>query len=106
MLGRMKMSAVVENFKEEYERNNEIILLLRKNIDELPKGTIVYKKTGASSFPYLQWRDGKKIKCKFLKKGEAKKISGQIEKRKEYLTSLRKRNEDKKFLERALRGHL
>ena len=63
------MSTVIYGMlEEEKERNLEMQKIYQKDIDSLPKGTIIRRRIGKSknTYHYLNYRDGNKLISKYL----------------------------------------
>ncbi len=59
----------------------DIIELVRE-MNRLPKGTVVYKNIKGKKQPYLQWSEGGKTKSRYIKKNERDNIIADVERRK------------------------
>lgn len=94
------MAVLKEIFKEEKERLIKMEKFYRRKILEMPKGSIVYKKRGKKSYPYLIYRDVKKIRTDYLKlsKDELEKLNLNIKRRRKYLKILKEIGNDLKVL--------
>ncbi len=71
----------------------------------MPKGSIIYKNRGKKIYPYLVYRDGKKIITDYLKlnKDELEKLNINIMSRKKYLKILKEIEKDLKVLEKLVK---
>jgi hypothetical protein len=78
------MSVLSEILNEEYERLSRTISSYKAMASELPKGSIRMKRINGKCYAYLQWRDGKKVRSKYLKNSEIASLSEQIERRRQY----------------------
>lgn len=61
---------------------------IKEQIAQLPQGTIVYKNIRGKLQPYLQWREGGKIKSRYIKAAERETVFRQVELRKELFARL------------------
>ena len=65
------MSTVIYGIlEEEKERNLEMQEMHQKEIDSLPKGTLVPKKIKGHIYQYLYYWDGEKTRCKYIGKNK------------------------------------
>ena len=96
------VSILNQILSEEYERICRRIRVTEKNIEELPKGYISKKIIKGKSYMYYQWRDGKKVKSKYLKSEELESMKKKIEYRKELEIQLKHAFENKKKLKKVL----
>ena len=71
---------------------SEISLLLE--LKKLPKGSLVHKSIRGKTYTYLQWREGKKVKSRYLKEEEIPTVEKRLERRKE-IEALLKKEESK-----------
>lgn len=96
------MSVLSEMLQEEYDRINDSLDSLIKNINALPKGSIVMKKINNKEQPYLQWREGDKVKSKYIKSEELNQIQNEVARRKEFEHNLKSIKKRKKGLEKVV----
>lgn len=61
------MSILEQVLIEELERNKNFIDLAEKEISQLPLGYISKKRINSKTYYYHQWREGEKIKSKYIK---------------------------------------
>lgn len=73
MLGKEAgMSIMVDVLLEEKERLEALIASYRKQIKELPRGSISWKKRGNGEYAYLAYREVKSVRFEYLgKRGSA-----------------------------------
>jgi ribosomal protein L27 len=92
------MAVLKEMFKEEKERLLKMKKFYEDKIIELPKGSIIFKQRGAKKYPYIVYREGKKVRTKYLKLSinELDKLKFNLDKRKKYLKLLKEIKEDLK----------
>jgi len=92
------MAVLKEMFKEEKERLLKMRKFYMEKISELPRGSIVFKNRGDRKYPYLVYRDNKKVKTDYLKcsPDELRELEFKIKKRKKYLKLLREIEKDLK----------
>ena len=96
------MSVLSEMLQEEYDRINDSLDSLIENINALPKGSIVMKRINNKEQPYLQWREGDKVKSKYIKSEELNQIQNDVARRKEYEQNLKSIKKRKKELEKVI----
>ena len=77
------MSILDEVFLEEYDRAIRIIRAIENEQISLPKGSIQLKIIHGVKCYYLQYRDGKKIKSKYIKNDELEEIRLKVSRRNE-----------------------
>ncbi len=96
------MAILKEMFKEEKERLLKMKKFYINKIQELPKGSIVFKNRGNRRYPYLVYRIGEKVKTDYLKVNadELKEIEFKINKRKKYIKLVKNINNDLRVLGR------
>ena len=96
------MAILKEMFKEEKERLLKMKKFYINKIQELPKGSIVFKNRGNRRYPYLVYRIGEKVKTDYLKVNadELKEIEFKINKRKKYIKLIKDINNDLRVLGR------
>ena len=73
------MSILSEILKEEYERLNNTLSSYAALVESLPKGSIREKLINGKKYQYLQWRDGGKVRSRYIKAEEVPALSDQIE---------------------------
>jgi hypothetical protein len=96
------MSVLSEILQEEYKRLLSTIASYEKLSNEMPKGSIILKHINGIEYPYLQWREGNKVKSKYLRQDEIEQFREQIERRKQYEKSLREMYLSKKEFDKVI----
>jgi hypothetical protein len=96
------MSVLSEILQEEYERLKATIASYEKEASGLPKGSVVIKRIGGREYPYLQWREGKQVKSRFIKAGDLSYINDQVNRRREYEKQIRSLYSSKKEFDRVI----
>ena len=77
-----ELSMVQSELIDQYFRALRGIEAYKKEVADLPKGSIVMKSISGVKYPYLQWRDGNKVCSKYIKKAELDDIKKKIDIRK------------------------
>ena len=99
------MSIIKAIWAEEMERSKRIYESVQKIIEKLPKGSIQVKKNKGKEYHYLVWREGNKVKYKYIGNNSEtlEKIKLDVNARKAYEKSQHERQKDIQLLEKALR---
>jgi hypothetical protein len=97
------MSILSDVLTEEYERQKRIHMAYLRECNDLPPGSLVYKQIGQNKYPYLQWREGNKIKSKFVKSQDIPEIIKKCSRKKELRQSIIRIKRDIKNLEKMLK---
>lgn len=80
------MSKIRYILKEEHDRLERLAALYQKEIENLPKGSVSLKKRNGNTYLYIAYREGKKMKFKYVGKESSPKaveISALIKERQE-----------------------
>ena len=88
---------------EEFERNNHFIESAEKEVSQLPIGYISKKSINNKSYFYYQWREGDKIRSKYIKMKDVQILNRKIRRRKELEEAIRKAKNENRRIERALK---
>ena len=90
--------------KEELERLARIETVYKEELDNLPKGKVMFKNIKGRDYPYLQYRSGSKIKSIYIS-NETKihEIEKGLARRKELEQAIKRVSFDKKQLEKTVR---
>jgi len=62
------MSFLLRTVQKEKERVGVMIAAYQRQLDELPKGSIVVKTVGNNAYYYLKYRNGKKVVTDYIGK--------------------------------------
>ena len=87
---------------EEYARLLRLIDGIETELIDLPKGYISRKKIRNKESYYLQWRDGEKIRSKYISAEMLEEVQEKVARRQSLEKSLRSHKHDKKRIEIAL----
>ena len=98
------MSAVDELILEEAERLKRIRAAKLRDFDMLPKGSIRKKRINGREYHYLQWRDGKHIRCKYIPADELEAVSRRIDRRNNLKNEIAAINADLSKLQRIIKA--
>lgn len=99
-------SVVFGVLQDELERNRRMQNRYRKEIDQLPKGSLFRRKIGERHYFYLNYRNEGKVVSKYLGRLDAihvDDIRKNISERKRYEDLLKKLRDEEKFIEKAIR---
>ena len=99
------MKVLIGVLEEEEERLNKLAPLYEKEIAKRPKGCLAIKEFGKHRYAYLNYRQGKKVKTRYLgleSAAAAKAHKKQIEERRRYEGWLREVRQNLRFLHRVL----
>ena len=99
------MKVILGVLKEEEDRLKELSKVYAKEIASKPKGSISLKKLGKRRYAYLNYREGDKVKTRYLGPEHAKEVAAlrkQIEERRRYERWLREIKQNLGLLHRVL----
>ncbi len=88
---------------EEFDRNNHFIESAEKEVSQLPIGYISKKSINNKTYFYYQWREGDKIRSKYIKMKDVQILNKKIRRRKELEEAIRKAKNENRRIERALK---
>jgi len=99
------MNMIKEMLVEERDRNHEMQRIYRSEIDKLPRGTVVIKKSGKQDYCYLQYREKEKVISQYVGRADehASRLQAQIAERRELQRLLRRLQNEERYLEKVLR---
>lgn len=98
-----KTSILKQVLLEEFERNNHFIESAEKEVSQLPIGYISKKSINNKTYFYYQWREGDKIRSKYIKMKDVQILNKKIRRRKELEEAIRKAKNENRRIERALK---
>ncbi len=87
------MSVIFHVLEEEYERLGKAMELYSERRDELPKGSIKILKRNKRKYAYLAWREGEKVRTKYIAPIPSEKyeqLMMQVKKRNQYVERIRR----------------
>lgn len=96
------MTIIEEVLEEEYQRSLRVSAALEKELDNLPRGSIRTRIIGGHEYYYLQFRDGPKVRSKYIKREDLGEVRRGLERRKSHMEALKEQKESRKMIERAL----
>jgi hypothetical protein len=96
------MSILSDVLKEEYERIRLTISAFEAEAMTLPKGQIAVKRIKNKDYYYLQWRDGQKIRSKYIKKDELEELRLQVNRRNHLISSIKEMRKSEKEFRKVL----
>lgn len=97
------MPIILDVLHEEAERLKEKQLAYKSQIENLPKGSIVYKSIRGNSYPYLMRREGQKVITQYIPEEKINEFEEKIKKRKYYQSLLKQINFDLKVAQNAIK---
>ena len=100
------MSILSEILSEEYERLNSTLSSYESMASELPKGSLRPKLINGRKYIYLQWREGNKVRSKYIRPADIAPLSEQIKRRRQYEHEIKSLRESKKEFDRVIRKEL
>ena len=97
------MATILEDvLEEEYARSLRSSKALEAEIARLPKGYLRTRNINGHEYHYLQWRDGKKVRSKYVKVKDVSELRREIELRHRHLQALKDQEESRRMIVRAL----
>jgi len=96
------MSILSEILNEEYERLNSTLSSYEALAINLPKGSIREKRINGKMYQYLQWRDGGKVRSKYVKQEDVAVLAEQIERRRQYEREIKTLRKSKREFDRVI----
>lgn len=83
------MNMLLSTISKEKIRIECMLTKYREIYDSLPKGTISEKQVGSKTYYYLKYRDGKKVRSKYINLSDIYVLREQIEKRRHIETMMK-----------------
>lgn len=90
--------------EEEYQRSLRVTAALEREVAALPKGSIRKRTISGHEYYYLQWREGPRVKSRYVKRDEVEELQRQLDLRKSHVEALKEQKESRRLIERALGG--
>lgn len=75
---------------------------LEREVALLPKGSIREREISGHTYCYLQWRDGKHVRSRYVKCDELDELKRRLELRRSHVEALKEQGESRRIIERAL----
>lgn len=97
-----RLSMLEEMLLDEYFRCKRNLPIQERELENYKKGHISYKKIGKKKYPYLQWREGKKVRSEYINEDELEGILKELELRHKWEDSIKNLHRSIKQIERAL----
>ena len=97
-----ELSVIEEVFLEEYRRSLKIKQAIEREQADLPKGSLQVKNIHGCSCYYLQYRDGEKIKSKYVPASDVDDVQNKISRRRQNKQQIRNLESSLKQLEKVL----
>lgn len=96
------MSVIDEVLAEEHARSLRISNALKRELAELPRGSIRKRVIKGRTYYYLQYREGYQVKSDYVRRDEVEALRARLKRRKEVVASLREQQSTRKRIERVL----
>ena len=99
---KRELSMVEEQLLDDYYRGLRNIDIYSERISSYPKGCISKKNIRGCETYYLQWREGDKVKSKYINRKNLDEVRSMIESRRAGEKNIRSIKEDLRRIERFL----
>ena len=96
------MSILEDVLIEEYDRSLRILHAIEEENKSLPRGSIRQKIVGGRKYYYLQYREGKQVRSKYVKKADLELLQQNLKRRKENEASIKELTKSRKQIIKAL----
>lgn len=97
------MPVIHDSLREELERLLEKEQAYKKQLALLPKGRIHNKLIGGKKYPYLTYREGGKVKSRYVKSEELEQVRAQVEQRQQYEKNLKSIRADVRVIRKVVK---
>ena len=87
---KKELTVLEEKFIDEYYRCQRNIRIQTEELNRFPKGNISEKTIKGKKRYYLQWREGKNVKVKYIKQAALDEVRKQIDERYRWEKSIKK----------------
>lgn len=98
------MSVLDEVLIEEYKRASRVVAVLEKELAELPRGSVRTKRIGHNNYYYLQYREGSKVRSRYIPKEKLEDVRQMVARRKENEAAIKEQRASLRKIEKALGG--
>lgn len=75
---------------------------LEREVASLPKGSIRKREISGHEYYYLQWREGSRVRSRYVKRDELDELRRQLDLRKSHMEALNEQEESRRLIVRAL----
>ena len=99
---KKELSMLEEQLIDEYFRGKRHIDAYTERISSYPKGSISKKNIRGNDSYYLQWREGKHVRSKYVNRKDVEALRAQIEARRSGEKNIRQLKQDLKKIEKFL----
>ena len=96
------MSVFEEVLIEEYDRSSRILRALKEENETLPRGSIRRRLVSGREYYYLQYREGKHVRSKYVKKADLESLQQDLRRRRENEKAIKELNKSRKQIIKAL----
>ena len=100
------MNLIISTVLQEKHRIDYMLEKYREMLAGLPKGTISEKLVNGHIYYYLQYRDGKKVVSRYIRKQDVDTLRQQIEKRRHIETMIKSLLDEQELAARILEGNV
>jgi len=99
------MNMLKEMLIEEHDRNRKMQQVYKHEIEKLPRGSVVIKKSGKQEYCYLQYREKDRVISQYVGRADkhADRLRAQVAERRELQQLVRRLRSEESYLEKALR---
>ncbi len=84
------MVKCMKEYQSEYNKLNKELTMLQEKIGSCPKGSLRRRTIKGREYCYLQYRDGKHVRSRYISPGEVEELQIEIETRRKYEDEARK----------------
>lgn len=97
------MPVIHDALREEMERLLEKQAAYIQRIALLPKGRIHHKLIGGKKYPYLTYREGGKVRSRYVKSEELEQAMAQVEERRQHEQALKSIRADLRVIRKVVK---
>ena len=100
------MNLLTRTIQKEKQRIEYMLNAYSKQLDELPKGSVAALKSGKNTYYYLKYRDGKRVRTKYIGKDEVtvNQMRALVDKRRHVEAMIKSLREEQALVCKALKG--
>ena len=100
------MNMLINTVMQEKVRIEHMLSQYRKILEELPKGSISERTVKDKTYFYLKYRDGKRVKSKYISREKVDDIRMGLEKRKHTQTMIDSLQKEYALAQKILEGNI